>query len=142
MTSYAVTVNAQTKPLTLDEAKQLLRASLDREVFLQEKLAAAKTYIAALEKEKDDAASSGTVDAKYIANLESQIELAKTDTAELRVALVEERKATASLKNAVDAAEKEVIRQKERVTAANKRTMWGILGGIIVGALAAIAVSK
>lgn len=142
MTGYGQTVTGQQQPLTVNEAKRLLRASLDREKVLVEQRDAGAAHIKALEKEIATRSATGAVDAAAIKNLQDQKAQLQVEAASLRDALSEQRAATASLRTALERAEQEVERQKKKVKAANRRTIYGILGGAIVGVLAAIAIQK
>lgn len=142
MTSYGQTVTQPQRPLTLEETKTLLRASLDREKLLVTQRDAALDHIKSLETEIKDASTAAAVDSERIKNLTAQKTELLTEVASIRAALADQREATASLRTALERAEQEVTRQKEKVKAANKRTLWGIVGGIVVGVLAAVAVGK
>jgi chromosome segregation ATPase len=142
MTSYVMPVTGQNKPLTLIETKQLLRESLDREAILVQQRDAALAHIKSLDKEISDAKSATAVDKERINNLVQQRDEAKVEVKEIRAALQEERDAATKLRSALDRAEKEVQRQKDKVAAANRRTVYVGLAGVIVGIIAAIFASK
>ncbi len=142
MTSYVMPVTGQSKPLTLIETKQLLRESLDRENVLVQQRDAALAHIKSLDKEIDVAKTSKAVDTERINNLVQQRDELKTEVKEIRSSLAEEREAAKSLRSALDRAEKEVERQKGKVAAANRRTVYVGLAGVIVGILAAIFATK
>jgi capsule polysaccharide export protein KpsE/RkpR len=120
----------------------LLRESLDREKITNDQLNAALDHVHSLEGQLSDAKISASVDASRVVNLKAQLDAAQGEVKEARAALDSERAATAKLQANLDNAEKEVAKQKAKVAAANRHLLWGILGGVIVGALAAIAVGK
>ena len=120
----------------------MLRASLDREKVLVTQRDAADAHIKTLEKEIAARSTTGAVDAAAIKNLQDQKQQLQVETVSLRDALSEQRAATASLRTALERAEIEVERQKKKVKAANRRTMYGVLGGVIIGVISAIAIQK
>jgi transcriptional regulator NrdR family protein len=142
MTSYGQTVTGQQQPLTPDQLRALLRQSLDREDVLVKQRDAALVHVDALEDQIKEADKTGIVDAKAIGNLLLQKIEAVKEIAELRAALDSQREATANLRTALERSEQEVVKQKEKVKTANRRTVWGVMGGIVVGALAAIAIQR
>jgi DNA-directed RNA polymerase subunit F len=142
MTSYGQTVTQQGQPLTVSEAKKLLRESLDREKVLVKQRDAALQHIDSLEKEIQTRTTASAVDAAAIKNLQDQKAAFTVEVNELRAALENQKVATASLRTALERAEQEVTRQKEKVKAANRRTWWGIIGGIAAGAIAVVALQR
>lgn len=142
MTSLGQTVTVQQQPLTLTESKKLLRAALDREKILLDQRDAALAHIKNLDREINAATGAAAVDNKLIENLQAQKSTLQVEILEIRAALEEQRKATDSLRTALERAEQEVVRQKAKVKAANRRTWLGILGGVVVGVLAGVAVRR
>lgn len=129
-------------PLTVPELKKLLRQSLDREKLLDSQLKAALEHVNSLEDEIAERKTAKAVDTERIENLEKQKAQAATEVGELRAAVTDLRATIATTRAALDNAEKEVIRQKEKVKAANKRTLWALVGGAVIGALAVLAAQK
>ncbi len=126
----------------MPELKKLLRQSLDREKALADKLDAALEHVDSLEDEIAERKTAKAVDTERITNLEQQKVTAATEVSELRKGIEELRASIASTRAALDNAEAEVKRQKQKVKAANKRTLWAAVGGIIVGVLVVVAIQK
>jgi hypothetical protein len=139
MTSYGQTVQQQQTPLTVPELKVLLRQSLDREKVLVTQRDAALDHVVSLEKQVADQEKADTVDKALNDNLTSQLDLARAELKEIRQALSDERVAAAKYSAALDRAEVEVEHQKKKVKAANRRTVLGIMGGLITGAAVILA---
>lgn len=142
MTSYGQTVTQPGQPLTLTETKKLLRESLDREKVLVGQRDAALAHIKSLDAQIVAANAVNTVDALLIKNLEAQKAELLTEVGGIRQALADQREATASLRTALERAEQEVTRQKQKVKAANRRTLWGIVGGIATGVVVVLLIQK
>lgn len=142
MTSYGQTVTQPGQPLTVSEAKKLLRESLDREKILVAQRTAALDHVKALEAQIQTMTTGDAVDAAAIKNLQDQKAQLQVEVISLRDALSEQRAATASLRTALERAEQEVTLQKEKVKAANRRTLWGIVGGVVIGIISTIAIQN
>lgn len=118
--------------MTETELRQMLRASLDREAALNDRLDAAAEHVKSLESELLVAKAARDADAAKITNLQSQVDTAAREAATLREAIENYKASIEALKQAVALRDAEVARQKEKVKAANKRSVWAAVGGVVV----------
>jgi septal ring factor EnvC (AmiA/AmiB activator) len=132
----AETASAQQQRLTETELRQLLRASLDREQLLNDRLDAAAAHIKDLEYELAAAKVADDADKDKITNLQSQVNKAADENKTLRDSIDNYKASIQALKEAVALRDKEVTHQQEKVKAANKRTVYAVIGSVILTALA------
>lgn len=128
-------LNANSSQADIDRLKRGFADAINQNIDLKQKLSAADGALVASEKKADDAVKALMLSQAESDALKRAIEAGKLAEDAYKRAYAAEQTAALAYEHRALSAETRVDQLNAKVASANKRTIWGTIGGIAMGIL-------